>query len=92
MPEPMTADAANRPRDPSGRVLAPIRIEVKFIRARGGYRRYVDTWPEAASFLTSADFDRTATIVKSVTLTAVNPDAGPPLAVPSPSYDRGQAA
>lgn len=77
LPRPMTANAAGLPRDPSGRVLKPVKIEVKFASARGGYRKYVSTWAEATAFLASADFARTSRLVKSVTITAADPDAGP---------------
>jgi len=76
-PEPMSAAAAARPRDASGRVTAPIRIEVKFTRARGGYRHYCESLAESAGFLASPSFRQTAHLVKSVTITVVDPDPGP---------------
>jgi hypothetical protein len=75
-PEPLTSAAQRRPRDPSGRVLAPIKVEVQFTR-RGGYRRYVSDWAEAAAFLAGPDFAQSAAAVKSVTITATDPDPGP---------------
>lgn len=82
-PEPMTAAAQARPRDTSGRVTAPIKIEVRFARGRGGYRHYCDSFAEAAGFLASPAFAKTAHIVKTVTITAVDPDAGPDTAAPA---------
>lgn len=76
-PEPLTPAAQRRPRDPSGRVLAPIKVEVKFGQRRGGYRRYFDGWPDAAAFLDGPDFTRSAAAVKSVTITATDADPGP---------------
>lgn len=83
IPQPMTAAAAARPRDASGRVLLPIRIEVKFTRSRPGYRHYCASLAEAAGFLASPSFKQTAHIVKAVTIVVTDPDAGPPPAGPT---------
>lgn len=54
-PVPMTAAAASRPRDASGRVLMPLRAEVKLPGGRG-FRRYFTTWSEVTEWLSSDDF------------------------------------
>jgi hypothetical protein len=93
--QPMTAAAAARSRDASGRVTAPVRIEVKFghARERGGYRHYCDSLAEAAGFLASPSFRQTAHLVKSVTIVVQDPDLGPEIATPTRHYDplRGSA-
>lgn len=75
--QPMTAAAAARSRDASGRVLAAVRIEVKFGRERGGYRHYCGSFAEAVGFLASPAFRQTAHLVKSVTIVMQDPDLGP---------------
>jgi hypothetical protein len=75
--QPMTTAAAARTRDASGRVLAPIRIEVRFSRGRGGYRHYCGSFAEAAGFLASPSFRQTAHLVKSVTIVMQEPNLGP---------------
>lgn len=84
--QPMTTAAAARTRDASGRVLAPIRIEVRFSRGRGGYRQYVESFAEAAGFIASPAFRQTAALVKTITIVAVtqDPDAWPAPASPEP--------
>lgn len=91
--QPMTTAAAARTRDASGRLLAPIRIEVRFSRGRGGYRHYCDSLAEAAGFLASPSFRQTAHLVKSVTIVVQDPDLGPEIATPTRQYDplRGSA-
>jgi hypothetical protein len=82
IPEPMTPAAAARPRDTSGRVTLPIRVEVKF-NGGTGYRQYLSTWAEAAGFLASPSFLDTKSAVKAVTIVMQDPDPGPPPAAPS---------
>jgi hypothetical protein len=76
IPEPLTPEAAARPRDASGRVLAPIRCEVKFGSGRG-YRKYLSTWAEVAGFLASPSFLDAKGAVKAVTIVMQDPDPGP---------------
>jgi hypothetical protein len=93
IPEPMTAAAQERPRDPSGRVLAAIKIEVRFTRGRGGYRHYCASFAEAVGFLASPAFRQTAHIAKTVTITATDPDLGPDIDVTPPDWrDPGREA
>jgi len=75
-PESMSAAAAARPRDPSGRVLLPIRCEVKFSGGTG-YRKYLSTWAEVAGFLASPSFTGTKDAVKSIVVVMQDPDPGP---------------
>jgi len=75
-PEPLTPAAAARPRDASGRVLLPIRCEVKF-NGGTGYRKYLSTWAEVAGFLASPSFTGTKDAVKSIVVVMQDPDPGP---------------
>ena len=75
-PEPMTPAAAARPRDPSGRVLMPLRIEVKFTRGRG-FRKFFTDWDQVAQWMASAEFTGVAPVVKSMTVVRPHPDPGP---------------
>lgn len=90
-PERLAADAAPLPRDPTGRVLKQIRVEIHFPSGRG-YRHYCDSWADAAAFLASPAFKQTATAVKAVTITVVNPHAGPPATSAPRLDDRGRPA
>jgi len=86
-PEPQSAAALARPRDPSGRVLAAIRIEVKFSRGRGGYRHSCGSLADAAGFLASPAFRQTADIVKTVTIVVQARDLGPAIETRTRYYD-----
>jgi hypothetical protein len=92
IPEPMTPAAQARPRDSSGRVTAPIRIEVRFARDRGGYRHYCDSFAEAAGFLASPSFKQSAAAVKTVTIVAQAADLGPDIETAASYHDHRQSA
>ena len=75
-PAPMSAAAASRPRDASGRVLMPIRAEVK-LHGGPGFRRYFSTWPEVTEWLASDDFASVAPAVRSIAIVCPRPDPRP---------------
>jgi hypothetical protein len=70
---PMTAAAAARPRDASGRVAVPIRAEVKLPGGRG-FRKYFGTMPEFIAWVASDDFAQVAPAIRSLTIVRPQPD------------------
>ena len=73
IPPSLTAQAAARPRDASGRVTLPIRIEVKLPGGRG-FRRYCETWDEVIRWMASEEFTAAATAIRSIVIVAQRPD------------------
>lgn len=84
IPPPLTAAARARPRDASGRVTAPIRLEAKFPSGRD-YRKFFSDWDEVAGFLASLGFKQSAVAVKALTITVTDPNAGPDI-ITTPSW------
>jgi hypothetical protein len=78
---PFMADT--RPRDKTGRVAMPIRLEARFPSGTG-YRRYFATMAEAAEWMASdPEFTATAGAVKAITIVRQDPDPGPEIARPA---------